>query len=117
HQHAVLQFWGCGRNPWRTFIPLIFGSSESPSPSRTLPVGKRSCRTAVEPFRMPNIPLLKPHAVPRPVWVSVADACFAGGFGRTRCYELIAQGLLISIKLGRKRLISLASIEGLGDAL
>ena len=52
----------------------------------------------------------------KPIWVSVPDACFAGGFGRTRCYELIANGLLVSIKLGRKRLISFASIEGLSNA-
>ena len=51
----------------------------------------------------------------RPVWISVEDACFAAGFGRTRLYELIADNTLESVKVGRKRLISFATLERLGQ--
>jgi hypothetical protein len=50
------------------------------------------------------------------VWITVGDACYAGGFGRTRAYELIGDGTLHTIKLGRKRLVSMESLERLGSA-
>ena len=36
---------------------------------------------------------------PEPKWVSPEDACAIGGFGMTRCYEMMNDGTLISKKL------------------
>ena len=46
-----------------------------------------------------------------PLAHSVDEACAALSIGRSRLYELIASGELPSIKLGRRRLISHASLE------
>jgi len=101
---------------WRTFNPLDFWALEIAQPRTHIAGWHKIVPNSNGAFRMPGTPFPKPYAVPKPIWVSVPDACFAGGFGRTRCYELIANGLLVSIKLGRKRLISFASIEGLSNA-
>jgi excisionase family DNA binding protein len=50
----------------------------------------------------------------KPIWVSPKEASRLVAIGRTRIYELIADGALDSIKFGRKRLISYASLERLG---
>jgi excisionase family DNA binding protein len=47
------------------------------------------------------------------VTVTVADACKAIGVGRTVLYELLSQGKLDSITLGRRRLITTESIRRL----
>jgi len=52
----------------------------------------------------------------RPLWVSPREASRLTGIGLTRLYELLNNHTLKSIKLGRKRLVSYASIEALGDA-
>jgi hypothetical protein len=52
---------------------------------------------------------------PEPKWVSPENACIIGGFGMTHCYELINKGVLISKKLGRKRLIFIDSIHNAGE--
>jgi excisionase family DNA binding protein len=49
------------------------------------------------------------------IWVTPNEAIRISGIGRTRLYELMADGTLKSIKLGGKRLISYASIESLGS--
>lgn len=54
---------------------------------------------------------------PEPVMVSVNEACRMAGVGRTRLYELIEAGVLQSGTLGRKRLISVASIRKLHDQI
>jgi excisionase family DNA binding protein len=51
----------------------------------------------------------------RPIWVRPKEAARLGGFGLTRCYELIDSGKLKSIKVGGMRLVSVASIESLGE--
>jgi excisionase family DNA binding protein len=51
---------------------------------------------------------------PKPLWVSPREAIFLTGIKRTRLYELLKDGTLKSIKIGRKRLISYASLEALG---
>jgi len=48
--------------------------------------------------------------------VSPREASRLTGIGLTRLYELLNNHTLKSIKLGRKRLVSYASIEALGDA-
>jgi hypothetical protein len=51
----------------------------------------------------------------RPIWVRPKEAAKLGGFGLTRCYELMNNGTLRTIKLGGMRLVSVASIENLGQ--
>lgn len=45
--------------------------------------------------------------------VSVAEACEMIGIGRTKVYELIHEGRLKRVKVGRRTLLSVASIEAL----
>ena len=51
----------------------------------------------------------------KPIWVRPKKACELGGFGMTKCYELMADNTLESRTVGRMRLISVASIERLGQ--
>jgi excisionase family DNA binding protein len=51
----------------------------------------------------------------KPIWISISEAMAATSFGRTRVYELIATGMLRSIKVGRRRLVSFESIATLGS--
>jgi excisionase family DNA binding protein len=51
----------------------------------------------------------------KPVWLPVSTACFVIGIGRTKLYELLGNGTLKSITVGKRRLISLRSIEELGS--
>ena len=48
-----------------------------------------------------------------PITVSVAEACRIVGIGRTSLYQLLNAGKLEAIKLGRRRLIKVASLEAL----
>jgi len=41
-----------------------------------------------------------------PLVYSVADACAVGGFGRSRCYKLIAAGKLDARKMGSRTVIT-----------
>ena len=50
----------------------------------------------------------------KPLWVSPREAELLIAMGHTRLYELLRDGTLKSIKIGRKRLISYASLESLG---
>ena len=56
--------------------------------------------------------LIKEEA--KPIWVRPKAAAKLGGFGLTRCYELINEGQLKTRKVGGMRLVSVASIEALG---
>lgn len=48
--------------------------------------------------------------------MSVGDACRTIGIGRTKLYELIAEGRLLTIKIGRRTLIPTRSVQALvGD--
>jgi hypothetical protein len=49
-----------------------------------------------------------------PIWVRPKRAARIGGFGLTRCYELINDGQLTTRKVGGMRLVSVASIKALG---
>ena len=50
----------------------------------------------------------------KPIWVRPKKATQIGGFGLTKCYEMISKGMLISRKVDGLRLISVESIERLG---
>jgi excisionase family DNA binding protein len=41
---------------------------------------------------------------------SIAEACRAIGFGRTKLYELMDEGLVQTVKIGRRRLIRVPSL-------
>jgi hypothetical protein len=53
---------------------------------------------------------------PRPILVRPREAARLAGVGLTRLYELLNADALESRKLGRARLVSVASIERLGQA-
>jgi excisionase family DNA binding protein len=54
---------------------------------------------------------------PRPISTTVDDACRITGLGRTKIYELISDGTLKTVRLGRRRLVIFESLEALlGDA-
>jgi excisionase family DNA binding protein len=44
---------------------------------------------------------------------SIAEACRAGGFGRTTIYGLISSGRIKTVKVGRRTLISVQSLLAL----
>ncbi len=44
---------------------------------------------------------------------TIDDTCHITGLGRTTVYELIAEGKLKSVAIGRRRLILMQSIEAL----
>jgi excisionase family DNA binding protein len=46
-----------------------------------------------------------------PNFYSIGDACAAYGFGRTRLYQLLSDGKIEAKKLGRKTLVSAASLK------
>ncbi|MEC7817153.1 MAG: helix-turn-helix domain-containing protein [Pseudomonadota bacterium] len=50
---------------------------------------------------------------PTPLAYSIADACKVTSLGRTRLYELIAQGRLESRKIGNRTIIPAASLRAL----
>jgi excisionase family DNA binding protein len=53
-----------------------------------------------------------PYAIPflqRPT-CSIAEACSAAGFGRTKMYELIDGGAVKAVKIGRRRLVQVPSL-------
>ena len=43
--------------------------------------------------------------------LTVDEAASALGIGRSLCYELLLRGELPSLKLGRRRLVSVAALE------
>jgi excisionase family DNA binding protein len=51
-----------------------------------------------------------------PIWVSPKEASRLTAIGLTRLYELINDHTLESVKVGRKRLVSFASLEKLGGS-
>jgi excisionase family DNA binding protein len=50
---------------------------------------------------------------PKPIAVPVQEACQIGGFGVTTAYELIKQGKLKTVAIGRRRLVIYSSLEEL----
>jgi excisionase family DNA binding protein len=48
-----------------------------------------------------------------PRLVSIKEACRLLGIGQTKVYELIAEGLLHTVMIGSRRLITMASIDAL----
>ena len=55
------------------------------------------------------------HNPTKPIWVSPKEASRLTSIRLTRLYELLKDGTLKSRKVGRKRLVSFASLESLGE--
>ena len=53
----------------------------------------------------------------RPLTVSIKSAAAAIGVGRTRMYELLANGSISAVKCGRRVLIPISQLEGFVAAL
>jgi excisionase family DNA binding protein len=56
------------------------------------------------------------HSPTKPIWVSPKEASRLTAIGLTKLYELMNDGTIKSGKVGRKRLVSLASLESLGES-
>ena len=54
----------------------------------------------------------------KPLLCSIPDAAIALGVSRSKTYELIGQGLLLTVSIGRRRLVRVDSVEAiaLGEA-
>jgi excisionase family DNA binding protein len=50
---------------------------------------------------------------PKPVSTTIDDTCHITGLGRTKIYELIGDGKLKTVAIGRRRLVLYSSIEEL----
>ena len=50
-----------------------------------------------------------------PLWVSVARACYLTSFGKVQMHEMIKEGVVISRKVGGKRLVLYRSLEHIGE--
>ena len=50
-----------------------------------------------------------------PVLVSIPDAGKALGLGRSKVYDLIAEGRLETVTIGRRRLLRVQSVKALAD--
>ena len=48
-----------------------------------------------------------------PIALTIRDTSKAAGFGKTTTYKLINEGKLSSIKIGRRTLVTVASIKAL----
>lgn len=48
-----------------------------------------------------------------PVLCSIPDAAMALGLGRSKIYELLAEGRLVAVAIGRRRLVRVDSIRAL----
>ena len=57
-----------------------------------------------------------PRDFAKPLWVSPRRASQLTGIGLTRIYELLNDATLASRKVGRRRLVSYASLETLGES-
>lgn len=51
----------------------------------------------------------------KPVTVTINTALEVTGLGRTKLYELIAQGIIKTITIGRRRLVVFSSLEELAN--
>jgi excisionase family DNA binding protein len=50
---------------------------------------------------------------PEPEAVSIDETCRLTGIGRSKLYELIADGTLPSLKIGKRRLVRLSTVRRL----
>lgn len=60
---------------------------------------------------LPNKTGVQPEYFARPLTVRIRDACRITGIGRSKIYELIAQGEIETIKIGAITLVPVAGLE------
>jgi excisionase family DNA binding protein len=53
------------------------------------------------------------RTIMEPIALTIRDTSKAAGFGKTTTYKLINEGKLTSIKIGRRTLVTVASIKAL----
>jgi excisionase family DNA binding protein len=51
-----------------------------------------------------------------PLLLPIPNTCEVLGIGRSKVYQLINAGLLETVKIGRRRLVRVASIRAVADA-
>jgi excisionase family DNA binding protein len=64
-----------------------------------------------------TLPRVRREDGPRPKFLPFAEACRYGGFGRQTAYDLIHAGRINAVKLGRRTIIEVASIDRLHATL
>ena len=62
---------------------------------------------------MPHLATKSSVAFPKPLAVTIPVALNIKGIGRTKFYQLVNDGTIESIRVGRRRLINYASLERL----
>jgi excisionase family DNA binding protein len=72
------------------------------------PKSSKSSKPKAKPAPQ-RVPLHPDHSAP--LAVSVARACELSSLGQTKIYELIGNGEIETITIGRKRLVIYASLE------
>jgi len=60
---------------------------------------------------LPDKTGVQPDYLAKPLTVRIRDACRMTGIGRSKLYELIAQGEIETIKIGAITLVSVAELE------
>ncbi len=58
---------------------------------------------------------MRSHDIPiqQRITCTVREACQASGLGKTKLYELIGNGQLDTMRVGRRRLVKVESLSGL----
>jgi hypothetical protein len=78
---------------------------------------KSSARERFSPLKLPRIRREDIMAGTRPLFLQLRQACIYGGFGRMKAYELIRARRIVAVRLGKKTMISVASIDRFHDSL
>lgn len=50
-----------------------------------------------------------------PIWITVAEARRVTSLGLTKFYALVNDGTIQTVKLGKRRLVKVASLKALGE--
>jgi excisionase family DNA binding protein len=93
--------------PMQPSLEFYAGLQQRSSVAPTVAAVKRVTRTFSGPsaaLRSPLVPFRD-----RPT-CSIAEACAAAGFGRTKLYELLDEGVVLATKVGRRRLVRVDSL-------
>lgn len=93
--------------PIQPSLEFYAGLQQRSSGAPTIVPVKKVARTVSAPsvaLRRPLVPFRD-----RPT-CSIAEACAAAGFGRTKLYELLDEGVVLATKVGRRRLVRVSSL-------
>jgi excisionase family DNA binding protein len=73
------------------------------------PAKCRKIRRGNSMLTMPDAPIRRSKVMPR--LLSIRQATYELGISRTSLYELIATGVLKTVKIGRRRFVTIEAIE------